>query len=92
MKGTSGGFTLPGEAGYERLTMELAGKWGADCIRDSDGTMLSDEIMSSGIPIYSTVCLVRSINSWARQNMDKLQRNFLITKPYPALGDTLRKH
>lgn len=28
-----GGFTLPGEAGYEKLTLELAKKWGADVIR-----------------------------------------------------------
>lgn len=84
-----GGFTLPGEAGFERLTLELAGKWGADCIRDSDGTQLSDEILMSGIPIYSTVCPVRSVNAWARRNMDKLQRNFLITQPVPALGGTL---
>ena len=38
-----GDFTLPGEAGYEQLTLELAKKWGADVIRDSDGTKLSDE-------------------------------------------------
>ena len=40
-----GDFTLPGEAGYEKLTLELAKKWGADVIRDSDGTHLSDEIV-----------------------------------------------
>ena len=32
-----GSFTLPGESGYEKLTLELAEKWGADVIRDSDG-------------------------------------------------------
>ncbi len=84
-----GGFTLPGEAGYERLTLELAEKWGADCIRDSDGTQLSQEILDSGVPIYSTVCPVRSVNAWAKRNMDKLQRNFLMTEPRPAMGDTL---
>ena len=35
---TKGGFTLPGESGYEKLTLEMAEKWGADVIRDSDGT------------------------------------------------------
>ena len=35
---SKGGFTMPGEAGYEKLTLELAEKWGADVIRDSDGT------------------------------------------------------
>ncbi|MBM6718008.1 hypothetical protein H6B15_15250, partial [Gemmiger formicilis] len=32
---TTGGFTLPGEAGCEALTLELAKRWGADVIRDS---------------------------------------------------------
>lgn len=84
-----GGFTLPGEAGYEKLTLELCEKWGADCIRDSDGTQLSEEILDSGIPIYSTLCIVRSINGWARENRDKLQRNFLVTEPVLAQSDTL---
>ena len=43
-----GGFTLPGEAGYEKLTLEMAKKWGADVIRDSDGTKLSREITDAG--------------------------------------------
>ena len=29
-----GGFTLPGESGYEELTLRLADKWGADVIRE----------------------------------------------------------
>ena len=37
---TKGDFTLPGESGYEQLTLRLAEKWGADVIRDSDGTKL----------------------------------------------------
>ena len=52
-----GGFTLPGEAGYEKLTLELAKKWGADVIRDSDGTELSPEITEAGYGIYSTIVL-----------------------------------
>ena len=28
----TGGFTLPGEAGFEDLTLQLAKKWGADVI------------------------------------------------------------
>ncbi len=86
---TRGGFTLPGEAGYEALTLALCDKWGADCIRDSDGTQLSEEILASGIPVYSTLCLVRSVNAWAKRHPDTLQRNFLSTEPLPATGDTL---
>ena len=50
-----GGFTLPGESGYEELTLQMAQKWGADVIRDSDGTVLSDEITHAGYGIYSTI-------------------------------------
>lgn len=62
-----GGFTLPGEAGCEALTLELADRWGADVIRDSDGTELSDEILDAGYSIYSTICLIRDHNEWARR-------------------------
>lgn len=81
---TSGDFTLPGEAGHEQLTLRLAKKWGADTIRDSDGTQLSPEITNSGYKIYSTVCLVRSVNEWSKKNRDKLQQNFLMSFPVVA--------
>jgi beta-D-galactosyl-(1->4)-L-rhamnose phosphorylase len=86
---TSGSFTLPGEAGYEKLTLRLAKKWGADTIRDSDGTQLSPEILNAGYDIYSTVCLVRSVQPWARENLDKLQQNFLMSYPLIAEKTTL---
>lgn len=90
MAKTTGGFTLPGESGYEALTLELAERWGADVIRDSDGTTLSDEILGKGYRVYSTICIVRDHNAWAKQNMDKLQQAFLITRPYVATGGPLQ--
>ncbi len=84
-----GSFTLPGEAGYEKLTLELADKWGADVIRDSDGTVLSDEITKAGYGIYSTICIIRDHNEWARKNQDKLQQTFLMTQPRVAVSDEL---
>ncbi|AKC82867.1 D-galactosyl-beta-1-4-L-rhamnose phosphorylase [Verrucomicrobia bacterium IMCC26134] len=86
---TTGSFTLPGEAGYEKLTLDLAKKWGADTIRDSDGTQLSPEILQAGYDIYSTVCLVRSVQPWARENLAKLQQNFLMSFPLVADKPTL---
>lgn len=79
MAKTKGGFTMPGESGYEKLTLELAEKWGADVIRDSDGTVLSDEIIEAGYGIYSTICIIRDHNAWAKENQDKLQQTFLCT-------------
>ncbi len=84
-----GGFTLPGEAGYEDLTLKLAKRWGADVIRDSDGTQLSDQIFESGYDIYSTICLVRADNEFAKANMDKLQQCYLMSQPVLATGETL---
>lgn len=84
-----GSFTLPGESGYESLTLKLAEKWGADVIRDSDGTVLSDEILNAGYGIYSTICIIRDHNAWAKENMDKLQQTFLMTAPEVAVESKL---
>jgi len=83
-----GDFTLPGEAGHEQLTLRLAERWGADTIRDSDGTRLSPEILHSGYAIYSTICLVRSIQPWAREHRDQLQQSFLMSFPIVATRAT----
>jgi beta-D-galactosyl-(1->4)-L-rhamnose phosphorylase len=84
-----GGFTLPGEAGHEKLTLELAERWGADVIRDSDGTGLSSELLESGYGIYSTICIVREHNEWIRANPLARQQTFLCTPAVVAEGETL---
>ena len=81
-------FTLPGEAGYEKLTLELAKKWGADVIRDSDGTMLSPEITEAGYRIYSTICIIRQHNAFAQEHPDAQQQTFLCSKAVTAEGAT----
>ena len=86
---TSGGFTLPGESGQEKLTLELAKKWGADVIRDSDGTQLSDEILNAGYDIYSTICIIRDHNAWAKEHPECLQQSFLSTEPVIAAEEPL---
>ena len=90
MSRTKGSFTLPGESGYEKLTLALAEKWGADVIRDSDGTVLSDEILRAGYGIYSTICIIRDHNDWAKKNTEKLQQTFLMTEPIVAVESNLK--
>ncbi|QAY64571.1 1,3-beta-galactosyl-N-acetylhexosamine phosphorylase [Xylanimonas allomyrinae] len=85
----TGGFTLPGEAGKEALTLRLAERWGADVIRDSDGTKLSDEILGSGHGIYSTLCLVREDLEWAKAHPQLMQQNFLMSAPVVADADAV---
>ncbi len=84
-----GSFTLPGEAGYEQLTLALAKRWGADIIRDSDGTKLSPEILDAGYGVYSTICPIREHNEWIKGHPDARQHTFLCTSPLVALGESL---
>ncbi len=85
----SGGFTLPGEAGYEALTLSLAKRWGADAIRDSDGTTLSADILSAGYSIYKTLCVIRQHNRWIAQHPDCRQQCILSTAPRVCTGEPL---
>ena len=89
MKITKGSFTLPGESGYEALTLEMAEKWGADVIRDSDGTALSPDLINAGYGIYSTICIIRDHNAWAKENSDNLQGTFLMSDPVLSEGGTV---
>ncbi len=87
-----GSFTLPGESGYEDLTLKMAKKWGADVIRDSDGTQLSPEILEAGYDIYSTVCIIRGHNDWIKKHPSNMQQSFLQSMPKIAEGDFLTIH
>ena len=87
-----GSFTLPGEAGYEALTLKMAEKWGADVIRDSDGTELSEEIVNAGYGIYSTICIIRDHNEWAKKHPEYLQQTFLSSQPVEATGEETSIH
>jgi 1,3-beta-galactosyl-N-acetylhexosamine phosphorylase len=86
---THGGFTLPSQEGMDKETMELAKKWGADAIRDSDGTLLSDDLLNLGLDVYSTLCLIRCDQEWAKANPTELQQMYLVSdrKAGPLQGD-----
>ena len=86
---TSGSFTLPGEAGYEALTLTLAGRWGADAVRDSDGTTLSDSILKTGLSVYATLCVIRKHNEWIMEHPDCRQQTILSTFPRVCDGEPL---
>ena len=58
-------------------------------IRDSDGTQLSQELIDMGLQVYSTICLVRLDNEYAKANPEKLQQIFLTSERYTAEGERL---
>ena len=82
-------FTLPTETGRKKETLELLRKWGADAIRDSDGTALSADLVNAGYKIYSTICLVRADQKWGRKHKDQLVEKYLMSEPITALSDSV---
>ena len=86
---TKGSVTLPTEAGYERQAEALFEKWGADAIRDSDGTQLSPELLALGHRVYSTICLVRADQECAKRHPDMLPMKFLMSEPVTAGAATV---
>ena len=73
----------------EEAIKQLEEKWGVDAIRDSDGTQLSQELIDMGLQVYSTICLVRLDNEYAKANPEKLQQIFLTSERYTAEGERL---
>lgn len=82
-----GRFTLPGETGMEKEIAQLTELWGVDAIRDSDGTQLSQEILDMGLKVYSTLCLIRHDNAWAKTHPQYRQQIYLMTEPVSATGE-----
>lgn len=86
-------FTMPGETGCEEYVLELAEKWGADMIRDCNGTKLSPKMLQAaeerGLAIYFTICLIRGHNDFLREHPDMTQQCFLSTEPMIMTGGPL---
>ena len=77
MSKTKGRVTLPSESNFLDETKELLERWGADAIRDSDGTKLDRDIKSLDAKIYTTYFVARGHNEFAREHMDECQQLYL---------------
>lgn len=89
MSHTKGRVTLPSESGFLQQTKEMMERWGADAIRDSDGTKLSSDIKSLDAKIYTTYFVARGHNEFAREHMDECQQLYLMSKRQTAVSDSL---
>jgi 1,3-beta-galactosyl-N-acetylhexosamine phosphorylase len=49
---SKGRITLPVEKGMDHLLADIAQKWGADAVRNSDGTELPANIKELGLEVY----------------------------------------
>jgi 1,3-beta-galactosyl-N-acetylhexosamine phosphorylase len=82
-----GRVTVPGEKDMSDKVLEVAAKWGADAIRDSDGTRLDDAFLRSGYEIYSTICLVRADQKFAQKNPRYQAGKYLMSEPVTATSE-----
>ena len=79
MSKTKGRVTLPSESNFLNETKEMLERWGADALRDSDGTKLDDEIKSLDAKIYTTYFVARGHNEFAEKHMDECQQMLLMS-------------
>lgn len=64
-------------------------RWGADAIRDSDGTKLSEDIQSLNAKIYTTYFVSRGHNEHAEKHMEECQQLFLMSEYNLAVTEEL---
>lgn len=85
---TMGRVTIPTEIGFDEKTIELIARWGADAIRDCDGTKLPDTIKKEVEKVYSTYFLTRGDQEWAYSHQEDLQQFYLMSEYYLADKET----
>lgn len=87
----TGRVTVPTDVDMIQETKAIARRWGADALRDCDGTNMPEELKKMPVKIYSTYYTTRKDNDWAMANPDEVQQVYLMTEFYTAMdGGGLR--
>ena len=74
-----GRVTIPTDENYVEGTKKIADLWGADAVRDCDGTHLPKNALEIADKVYNTYFVVRGDNAWADEHTDELQSVLLMT-------------
>ena len=85
----TGRVTIPTDLDVVPETLEILKKWGADAIRDCDGTDFPQQLKDADAKIYSTYYTTRKDNAWAKANPDEVPQCYIMTGFYTAPGDTV---
>lgn len=87
-----GRVTIPTDVDVVPETLELVKRWGADAIRDCDGTDYPEELKKVDAKVYATYYTTRKDNEWAKANPDEIQQMYIMTSFHTATGGTLSIH
>ena len=90
MEQKKGRVTIPTNLDVVKETLDIMNEWGADAIRDCDGTEFPQELKDTGAKIYATYYTTRKDNEWASANPEEIQQEYLISNRVTARGETLR--
>ena len=85
-----GRVTIPTDVDVVPQTLELFARWGADAIRDCDGTDFPSELRAVDAKVYSTYYTTRKDNAWAKANPDEVQQCYIMTGFRMAKDEPLR--
>ncbi len=85
----TGRVTIPTDVDVVPETLELLKRWGADAIRDCDGTDYPEELRQVDAKVYSTYYTTRKDNAWAKANPDEVQQCYIMTGFHTALDGPL---
>lgn len=88
----SGRVTIPTDVDVIQETLEILKRWGADAVRDCDGTDYPEELRNVDAKVYSTYYTTRKDNAWAKANPDEIQQMYIMTPFYTAVEGELRIH
>lgn len=84
-----GRVTIPTDLDIIPQTIDILKRWGADAIRDCDGTEFPVELTKTGAKIYATYYTTRKDNAWAKANPDEIQQCYIMTGFHTAVDETL---
>ena len=74
-----GRVTIPTDQDIVKETIDVMKRWGADAIRDCDGTEFPKELIDTNAKIYATYYTTRKDNVWAKKNPDEVQQCYIMT-------------
>lgn len=84
-----GRVTIPTDLDVIPETLEIMELWGADALRDCDGTQFPEQLKNTGAKIYATYYTTRKDNEWARANPDEIQQCYIMTDFHLAESKSL---
>ena len=85
-----GRVTIPTDDSFVEGTKNIIELWGADAVRDCDGTTMPKNAKELADKVYNTYFVVRGDNEWGRKHPEEAPRAFLSSFKITADKETLK--